>query len=100
MKKLLLEEDDVIQQQPADSGVIAGLISQMIRSEWDAVDLYSSMLLNLEQEHRDDLIDIINGIVVDHYANIGQLEKALQMFNDNADYIDAGRDETEDALES
>lgn len=100
MKKLLLEEDEVIVEPVVDGIQMGNLISQMIRSEWDSVDLYNSMLLTLEEQHQDELAGILNTIITDHYANIGQLEKALQILNSQAQNIELGKEEAEEVLES
>ena len=100
MKKLLLEEDEVIDEPVIDGIQMGNLISQMIRSEWDSVDLYNSMLLTLQEQHQDELAGILSTIITDHYANIGQLEKALQILNSQAQNIELGKEEAEEVLES
>ena len=107
MKKLILAEDvDVIEpveeviETPETSDLQVGnLISSMIRTEWDSVDLYNAMLITLEDQNRSDIIDIVNNIISDHYIHIGQLEKALQLINVNAEDIEDGKDSIEDTVE-
>lgn len=102
MKKLLLEEDDMIsiQEEPIvpkiDELQIGNLISQLIRTEWDSVDLYNSILLTVQDEHRDDVEAILNDIIANHYINIGQLESVLQDVNSQSEFIDAGKEGTEE----
>lgn len=95
MKKLhLLEDitDNVVDQTDLQA---SNLISSMIRSEWDSVDLYNAMLITLNDQKRDDIISIIDDIISNHYIHIGQLEKALQMINDYADDIDVGKEDVD-----
>lgn len=94
-KKLyLLEDAEEVQDEPkiTDLGA-SSLLSSMIKSEWDSVDLFGSILATLEENGTDEeIVQIVSDIVSNHYVHIGQLEKALQLVNDHVDYIDDGKD--------
>ena len=94
MKKLMLLEDDnnVIDTVDTKYLQISNLISSMIRTEWDAVDLYNSMLITLDDVNDEEAIETVNNILSDHYIHIGQLEKLLQNNNDNAIDIESGKE--------
>ena len=103
MKKLHLLEDieEVVQEEPkiTDLG-ISSLLSSMIKSEWDSVDLFSSILATLEEEDCDqDILTIVSDIVSNHYIHIGQLERALQLVNDHVDNIEDGKELATDQID-
>ena len=94
MRKLILEEDEVVEQIPQDLSS-SNLITTLIKNAWDSVDLYSSVLVTLQQNGDDNVISIIDDIISSLYINIGQLESALQEVNDKAQIIDDVKDDSE-----
>ena len=94
MRKLILEEDEVAEQIPQDLSS-SNLITTLIKNAWDSVDLYSSVLVTLQQNGDDNVISIIDDIISSLYINIGQLESALQEVNDKAQIIDDVKDDSE-----
>ena len=94
MKKLHLVEDIV-----TDDELAAGnLITTLIKTEWDSVDFYNSVLLTISDENLKEVENILSEIISNHYIHIGQLEKALQYVNPSADDIDDGKESVEDVL--
>ena len=94
MRKLILEEDEVVEQIPQDLSS-SNLITTLIKNAWDSVDLYSSVLVTLQQNGDDNVTFIIDDIISSLYINIGQLESALQEVNDKAQIIDDVKDDSE-----
>ena len=94
MRKLILEEDEVVEQIPQDLSS-SNLITTLIKNAWDSVDLYSSVLVTLQQNGDDNVTSIIDDIISSLYINIGQLESALQEVNDKAQIIDDVKDDSE-----
>lgn len=94
MRKLILEEDEVVEQIPQDLSS-SNLITTLIKNAWDSVDLYSSVLVTLQQNGDDNVTSIIDDIISSLYINIGQLESALQEVNDKAQIIDDVKDNSE-----
>lgn len=94
MRKLILEEDEVVEQIPQDLSS-SNLITTLIKNAWDSVDLYSSVLMTLQQNGDDNVTSIIDDIISSLYINIGQLESALQEVNDKAQIIDDVKDDSE-----
>lgn len=94
MRKLILEEDEVAEQIPQDLSS-SNLITTLIKNAWDSVDLYSSVLVTLQQNGDDNVTSIIDDIISSLYINIGQLESALQEVNDKAQIIDDVKDDSE-----
>lgn len=97
MKKLQLLEDDNLEAPVIDLQA-GNLISTLIKTEWDCVDLYNSILLTVSNEGIKEVDDILNNIISDHYIHIGQLEKALQYVNNAANDIDDGKEIADDIL--
>jgi len=74
----------------------SNLISQMIKGEWDAIDLYNSVVATLVQDGNNEIIvDAIRDIVKEEYVHVGQLEKVLQFINEQASKIKEGEQEAE-----
>ena len=94
MRKLILEEDEVVEQITQDLSS-SNLITTLIKNAWDSVDLYSSVLVTLQQNGDDNVTSIIDDIISSLYINIGQLESALQEVNDKAQIIDDVKDDSE-----
>ena len=94
MRKLILEEDEVVEQIPQDLSS-SNLITTLIKNTWDSVDLYSSVLVTLQQNGDDNVTSIIDDIISSLYINIGQLESALQEVNDKAQIINDVKDDSE-----
>lgn len=108
-RKLILSEDldqpaqfapqaEVTQQEVApveskdNSLEMSNMISAMIKGEWDAVDIYNSMLTSIKEMTNDtEVIDLLTEIVNEEYVHIGQLEKLLQSKNPTAVGIEDGK---------
>ena len=89
MKKLLLEEDDFVKEEPLGDNQLSNLITQMIQQEWASVDFYNSMLITLQAFESGNVSEVVQEIINNHYTNIGQLEGLLQEFSSEAKLIDA-----------
>lgn len=102
MKKLHLLEDVEEVITPEVKELQAGsLISTLIKSEWDLVDLYNSMLITMQGVDMPAEVEtILNEIITDQYKNIGQLEKCLQLVNKNSLQIEDGKEEAIEVVES
>ena len=88
MKKLLLEEEDIIREEPLNDNQLSGLITQMIQQEWASVDFYNSMLITMQAYQNSNIESVIQEIINNHYTSIGQLEGLLQNFSSEAELID------------
>ena len=62
MRKLILEEDEVVEQIPQDLSS-SNLITTLIKNAWDSVDLYSSVLMTLQQNGDDNVTSIIEDLI-------------------------------------
>lgn len=103
MKKLHLLEDVEEVAAPVENDLQAStLISSLIKTEWDAVDLFNAVLVTLQDRGSldSDINTILNEIITDHYKNIGQLEKCLQVLNATTLQIEQGKEEAEEVIES
>ena len=103
MKKLHLLEDVEEVVAPVENDLQAStLVSSLIKTEWDAVDLFNAVLVTLQDRGSldSDINTILNEIITDHYKNIGQLEKCLQVLNATTLQIEQGKAEAEEVIES
>ena len=100
MKKLILNEDDNINTSVESIDVVSkgNLLSTLIKSGWDAIEMYNSILLTFQNEGNEELVKIISDIVSEEYIHIGQLEKALQLINNTAEVIEDGKEETAELM--
>lgn len=79
---------------------IAGILSALIKSEWDAIDDYNSAIATLsEMEDTEDIIDVFKDIVAEEHVHVGQLQKSLETISPNAAEIKKGEKEAEGQLE-
>lgn len=101
-KKLILEEvEEVINQEEDDKFQSSSLVSSLIRSEWDTVELVNAVLATFQDRGTEEDVQLIlEEIITDHYKNIGQLEKCLQLVNTSALNIEDGKEDVEAIIES
>ena len=93
MKKLILEEDDIIEEPHLNpeirNDMATSLITSLIKNSWDSVDMYNSVRISLEEADEDgSIVKTIDDIINSLYINIGQLENILQNVNSQAEMID------------
>ena len=108
IKKLHLDEDFIEPVMEPNEGMIMAqaevvqdenvlpvstMINQMIKGEWDAIDLYNGMISSLESMGNLEAVETVKDIVKEEYIHVGQLEKLLQMNNDSAASIEQGKQE-------
>lgn len=91
-ESILFESDSEIDLEDRSS---SGLINALIKSEWEAIDLYNSMLMTFKDVNNEEAITTIEDIIKEEYVHVGQLEKLLQKFNPEAEHIDLGVQEEE-----
>ena len=97
-KKLILSEDlpeEHISNVSNDDLGLTSLVSTLIKHEWEAIDLYNSILLTFRQANNQEAEEILNNIINDDYVHVGQLEKLAQLINPLANNIELGQQETE-----
>lgn len=91
MKKLILEEDEVIEpvaDPEVKDDMATSLITSLIKNAWDSVDMYNSVSITLGEVGDEEIHNTINDIINSLYINIGQLENILQNVNSQAEMID------------
>lgn len=99
MKKLILEEDELLDEEPLIKDLSStSLITTLIKNTWDSVDLFNSVALTLTNDGNDEAVEVVNDIVNSLYINIGQLESILQKENEQAEAIDDGKEGVESDL--
>lgn len=99
-EQLILEEfdDDITTEELNYSNIF----SSLIKSEWDAIEQYNSILalLNGDKTTTDveDAKNIISDIVKEEYIHVGQLEKLSQIYNSTANNISDGHTEATEQI--
>lgn len=92
MKKLILEEDDIIEEPHLNPEIkddmATSLITSLIKNAWDSVDMYNSVRITLGEVDDNNILSTIDDIINSLYINIGQLENILQNVNSQAEMID------------
>lgn len=79
---------------------IAGILSILIKSEWDAIDDYNSAIATLsEMENTEDIINVFKDIVAEEHVHVGQLQKSLETISPNAAEIKRGEEEATEQLD-
>lgn len=81
-RKLFLSEDleeDIVMDDGKvvadEDQILVNLLTATIKGEWEAVELYNSIIGSIDDE---EAIKVLNDIVSEEYVHIGQLEKLLQ----------------------
>ena len=98
--KLLLEEDELIAEEPIEEIPmeqiqdfnISSFATDLIKNKWEQVDNINGMLMtmpNLDPE----TTEILKSIISDEYVHIGQLEKVVQGINPEAEALETGANE-------
>ena len=102
-RKLFLSEDlgeDIVMDDGKvvadEDQILTNLLTATIKGEWDAVELYNSILGSIDDE---EAIKVLNEIVSEEYVHIGQLEKLLQDRNNASLAIEDGKEHDEHDLE-
>ena len=94
--KLTLEEDLNYQDQQ----FILNIVSNMIKSEWETVEQYNSLLATITSMGQSnynlisdtaDIVQVVNDIVKEEYIHIGQLEKLVQSKIPASAHIEDGK---------
>lgn len=83
--------------------MIASLINNLIRDEWEAIEGYNSVIATLADSEGDDIDGIISNledIRDEEYVHVGQLESCLSVLKgDPVEQIDDGSEEGFEKLE-
>lgn len=99
-EQLILEEfdDDITTEELNYSNIF----SSLIKSEWDAIEQYNSILALLNDDKTttdvEDAKNIISDIVKEEYIHVGQLEKLSQVYNSTANNISDGHEEATEQI--
>ena len=99
-EQLILEEfdDDITTEELNYSNIF----SSLIKSEWDAIEQYNSILVLLNNDKTttdaEDAKNIISDIVKEEYIHVGQLEKLSQVYNSTANNISDGHEEATEQI--
>ena len=99
-EQLILEEfdDDITTEELNYSNIF----SSLIKSEWDAIEQYNSILALLNDDKTttdvEDAKNIISDIVKEEYIHVGQLEKLSQVYNSTVNNISDGHEEATEQI--
>jgi len=98
----IVEAEKLKEEMPSEEDVMAvnSMISNLIQSKWQAIDLLNGNIAAMQQYGRDDVNAVLSEMISDNYIHIGQLEKLLEMNNSGAANIEAGKEDVEGAVEA
>lgn len=105
--KLYLQEnvvvdvnDDIEKVEGIDiNSGIANVINNLIIDEFEAINGYNSAIATLVSIQEDSpIIAILNDIINEENAHVGQLQKALELVSKSAEEIDKGASEGEEQI--
>ena len=82
--------------QPIEDGAAVGMstvISDLIKSEYEAIDQYNAAIATAEVEGFGDMINVLTEIQAEEHLHIGQLQAILNTLDPNAHLVDDGKQE-------
>lgn len=88
-------EEPTIQEQ---NNAVATMLIDAINGEWETIDLYNNIIVNLDNTRDADIIAVIQDIVDEENIHVGQLQRALAMVSPQTDKIADGEQEAEEQL--
>lgn len=91
-------------EAPTDNEVMVGfetLINNAIKSEFDAINEYGTIMVTVEDQGYDqEIVNIIKDIRDEEMIHVGELQHILSMIRpENADLVDAGSEEAKENSE-
>lgn len=99
----LEEKKDEESLDPPEAGEpigVANLLNMLIKSEWDAIEDYNSVIQTLAGMDFDEtILNIIKDIVGEEHVHVGQLQKALETVSPNVGNIQEGEKEAAEQLQ-
>lgn len=88
-------EEPTIQEQ---NNAVATMLIDAINGEWETIDLYNNIIVNLDNTRDADIIAVIQDIADEENIHVGQLQRALAMVSPQTDKIADGEQEAEEQL--
>ena len=88
-------EEPTVQEQ---NNAVATMLIDAINGEWETIDLYNNIIINLDGTRDADIIAVIQDIVDEENIHVGQLQRALAMVSPQTDKIADGEKEAEKQL--
>lgn len=90
----LIKEEEEFEEQPQEEKTnVSAIISDLVRREWESIDLINSYLVVSQEYDLPELQSVLNSFLDDHYIHIGQLEGVLEGKVPEAEQIDDAKDE-------
>ena len=80
-----------------DTGLTFSL-NELMKSEYDAIDMYNSAIVNAQAENRQDIVDILSHIANDEQTHVGNLMKATSLVNPQTVSIEDGVREADEII--
>lgn len=87
---------EITDAQPIEHGAsvgMAGVISDLIKDEYEAIDGYNSAIATAEAEGFTDMIAVLTEIQAEENLHIGQLQAIMNTLDPNAHLVDDGQAE-------
>lgn len=83
-----------------NKNILSGVVSNAIRSEYDAIDIYTNLLDMAKEYGQEDFISNLEDILDEEYKHVGQLQELIKLVNPHADKIDQGTEEGVNKIEA
>lgn len=80
-----------------DNGLTLTL-NDLMKSEYDAIDMYNSAIVNAQAENRQDIVDILSHIANDEQTHVGNLMRATSLVNPQTSSIEDGVKEADEII--
>lgn len=80
------------------NNAVSAMLIDAINGEWDTIDLYNNIIVNLDGTCDADIIAVIQDIVDEENIHVGQLQRALAMVSPQTNKIADGEQEAEEQL--
>ena len=88
-----LEEDYNEADKHMTDIVLSEMINNAIKSEWDAISIYTGLLNTSKELGQDVLISNLQDIISEEYKHVGQLQELLKLVDSTANVIETGEQE-------
>ena len=90
-----------ISPEPIEPGVdygMATILNSLITDEYEAIEGYNSAIVTAQQEGLTDVVKILTDIQAEEQLHVGQLQRAMELFDPNARKVEQGVQEAEEQL--
>lgn len=82
-----------------EKSTCASLINELIREEFEAIEQYNTAMINMKELNADPhIIDVLNHIMYDENAHVGNLQQVLKLLAPATDKIEKGTEQADSIM--